>query len=1099
MSVQPERGASSEDDSAAVAHRRTPDTILLFGNFVSSRAENRYEEVTDIDGLLPMFEEFLTDYNLESRSPMRLVMFLSAISHVCRVLRVLRLHGNALLLGVGGSGRQSSTKLATFMAEYHLVQISVNKGYTMQEWHEDVKRVLLSCGLDDKPSVLLVVDSQIVHEAMLEDISNLLNAGDVPGLYSPEELDQIMEASKFACQLKGLPLTKLNLFNQYIARVRRNLHIVLAMTPVGAVFRERLRMFPALVNCSTINWFRSWPASALKYVAEVELGLRGVADDDTNNATSMLRTPAPSRPVSPVSVGSDAGGKEEEEEGEGVGVPRVAPAPFVVTSEAKGDDGAATDGTMAATSDGNGGRSGRSGTGDVSGGGVLGAVASMIPRSAQKPLVQVFNTVHQSCIAASNRYLEAMRRHNYVTPACYLEFLRVFRRQFVKVHSQAAQKQQRLEAGLAKLEYTSQQVTEMGESLVRLRPQLEATQAEVDEMMVEIHEDRVQADATRAVVAEEEGLAREKAEKTRAIADDAQRDLDAVLPLLDQAVACLNALKRADIDEVRSMMRPPLGVQLTMEAACIMFGVKPAQRRNAMGQQETDYWDAAKSQLLRDARTFLQRMFAYDRDHIPEKIINDIKPYIDRPEFQPEEVERVNKASAGVCLWVRAMYHYHQVLLAVQPKKASLAAAQAELDKTLVSLADAKARLKRVTDHVELLQTRYNDAVAHKESLASEIERCTMRLDAAQKLTSGLGDEASRWRDTVAELHASKDHLLGDVVVAAGTIAYLGPFNGTFRDDIVAEWRDELEKLGITHSQDVTMSTTLYDSVKVREWRLAGLPTDEVSTANGIIIHSSRRSPVMIDPQYQANHFIKRLAEDRDAGIDVVKPDDASLVRTIENAIRYGRWVLLEDVSETVEPSLVSLLACNTTTIPGASGRFLRVGEAVIPYHPNFRFFITTALANPHFSPEVCSNATVLDFTLTQSGLEEQLLTTVISREMPALEDRKVQLAIAQASMEAELRAAETKILSLLGNTTEGHLLDDTDLIQALNRAKGAWVGERERGRGWGAVRVMSASDWCCVSWLAFAFALCLALCGCVVYVLYCWALCGMGVNSCVG
>lgn len=90
------------------------------------------------------------------------------------------------------------------------------QGYSMSEWHDDVKRVLLSCGLDDKPSVLLIVDTQIVHEAMLEDVSNLLNSGDVPGLYTPEELDQIMEASKFACQLKGLPLTKLNLYNQCV-------------------------------------------------------------------------------------------------------------------------------------------------------------------------------------------------------------------------------------------------------------------------------------------------------------------------------------------------------------------------------------------------------------------------------------------------------------------------------------------------------------------------------------------------------------------------------------------------------------------------------------------------------------------------------------------------------------------------------------------------------------------------------------------------------------------------------------------------------------------------------------------------------------------
>ena len=950
---------------------RTPDDLLLFGDYVGSRAEDRYEEVTDLDGLVPLFEEFLTDYNLESRVPMRLVMFIAAISHVSRLVRVLRQHGNALLLGVGGSGRQSSTKLATFMAEYQLVQISVNKGYSMAEWHEDIKRVLLSCGLDGKPSVLMLVDAQLVHEGMLEDVSNLLNSGDVPGLYSPEEMDQIMEASKFACQLKGLPLTKLNLYNQYITRVRRNLHIVIAMTPVGSTFRDRLRMFPALVNCCTINWYSAWPAEALQWVAESELGLR-----------------------------SDHGGAAMKSPTHG--------------AESKGDDGSHQ-------------------ASDV---GTLTCV-DVVPEKLRKPLVQVFNTVHQSCQRASEMYLESMRRYNYVTPAKYLEFLRVFHKQLIRSHKDVDTKQQRLEMGLQKLEYTSEQVTEMRESLIRLRPELEKTQAEVDEMMVQIHEDRVQADATRAVVAEEEGLAREKAETTRAIADDAQRDLDAVLPLLDKAVECLNALKRADIEEVRSMARPPLGVQITMEAACIMFDVKPAVKRNALGQAETDYWEAAKSKLLRDGRSFLQRMFAYDRDHIPEHTIKAIEEYIDRPEFQPDEVDRVNKASAGVCLWVRAMFQYHQVLLAVEPKKQSLAAAQAELDKTLISLADAKARLRRVTEHVEYLQNRYNDAVRHKESLADEIERCTRRLEAAQKLTAGLGSEAARWRETVSELVASKEHLLGDEVVAAGTIAYLGPFDGDFRANITAVWRQELTRYGITHTPDVTMGTTLFNGPMVREWRLAGLPSDDISTENGIIINRCRQSPIMIDPQLQANNFIKTLGERREAGIDTVKPGEKHLTRTIENAIRYGRWVLIEDVGEDIDPSLVSLLSINTTTMPGASGRFLRVGDAVIPYHPGFRLFLTTSLGNPHFSPEICSNATILNFMLTQSGLEEQLLTTVISREIPALEDRKVQLSIARASMESELLAAETKILSLLNTTTEGHLLDDNDLIQALNRAKG--------------------------------------------------------------
>ncbi len=124
--------------------------------------------------------------------------------------------------------------------------------------------------------MFLFNDTQVAEEIFLEDINNLLSSGEVPNLFKPDEFEDIRNQLVDRAKKEGVDENPQAMFKYFINRVRENLHTVLCMSPIGDAFRDRLRMYPGFVNCTTIDWFSDWPVDALlevatKYLSEVDL------------------------------------------------------------------------------------------------------------------------------------------------------------------------------------------------------------------------------------------------------------------------------------------------------------------------------------------------------------------------------------------------------------------------------------------------------------------------------------------------------------------------------------------------------------------------------------------------------------------------------------------------------------------------------------------------------------------------------------------------------------------------------------------------------------------------------------------------------------
>ncbi|KAM6908918.1 dynein axonemal heavy chain 2 [Xenentodon cancila] len=888
----------------------------IFGDFLST--SSCYEDILDMRGLKTFMETQLEDYNLSPGVvPMSLVLFQDAIEHITRIVRVIsQLRGNMLLIGSGGSGRQSLSKIAAFICEYQVFQVEVSKQYHKQEFREDLKKLYFLTGVNNKPTVFLVNDTQIVDESFLEDISNIISSGEVPNLYKEDEFVEVCNALAGSAKKDNVVETPDSLFSYLIDRVRNNLHIVLCMSPVGEPFRKRILQYPAIVNCTTISWFCEWPNDALLEVAE--------------------------RYLDGLELGSLTG--------------------------------------------------------------------------IQTKVASMFMTTHQSVVQVSQRMKLELRRNNYVTPTNYLELVSGYKKLLAEKHTELGEQVTKLRNGLFKISDTQEKVEAMSVELEKAKKQVAEFQKECDKYLADIlQQHKKGAKQQEMVSAHREKIAAEELE-CKAMTENAQSELDKALPALDEALKALESLNKKDMTEIKSYGRPPALVETVMQAVMTLLRKDPT-------------WAEAKRQL--GEANFIKTLISFDKDNISDQVLKKISSYCREASFHPDIIGKVSLAAKSLSMWVRAIEVYGRVYRDVQPKRAQLNAATSQLAEKQTALAEAEFKLREVGGELDKLKRQHGEKLATKESLKKKSDEMEVKLDRADKLVTGLAGERVRWEERAVDLEDNIGYLVGDCLLAASFLSYMGPFLSSYRDELLSIWMKEVQNLNIPCSPDFSVAVFLSKPTAVRDWNIKGLPSDAFSTENGVIITRGNRWPLIVDPQGQALKWIKNMETER--GLKVIEFQMPDYLRVLENAIQFGNPVLLQNVQEELDPSLNPLL---TKSLTRTDGRLmLKLGDKKVEYNPEFRFYITTKLSNPHYTPEIFSKSTVVNFAVKEQGLEAQLLGIVVRNECPELEKQKDSLVKSIAAGKKSLQGLEEEILRLLNEAT-GSLLDDVQLVNTLQTSK---------------------------------------------------------------
>eukprot|EP01012_Entosiphon_sulcatum_P032727 TRINITY_DN4157_c0_g1_i1.p1 TRINITY_DN4157_c0_g1~~TRINITY_DN4157_c0_g1_i1.p1 ORF type:complete len:4195 (-),score=848.52 TRINITY_DN4157_c0_g1_i1:38-11479(-) len=904
--------------------------LVLFADYMEQVVEDRqYEEITDIDSAKRAIEEYLDYYNQIYRQKMDLVVFDYVLEHVSRISRIIKQpFGNALLIGVGGSGRQSCTRLAAHIADYRLSQITLSKNYTKDAWRDDMRALLKQAGCSGQPTVFLLTDAQIKEDSFLEDISSILNSGEIPNLFPAEDYDNITEALKGPARDAGRDLNKDSLFAYFIERTRIYLHVVMCMSPIGSLLRTRLRRFPALVNCTTIDWFSAWPAQALRSVAEYFL--EDVAMDQAYKSS----------------------------------------------------------------------------------------------------VVDLCVYMHSSVQEISHRFFAEMRQHNYVTPTSYLELITTFKALLNRKREEVSVLKHRYDVGLEQLRRTEEEVEEMSQTLLQLKPTLLKTAKDTEELIATIEHESAEAEKTRSTVAVEEAACNAKAAASKAIRDECEAQLSEAMPALEAATRAVMEISKKELSEIRSMQQPSDKIKRVIEACCICLEEPPKRIVDPTGKVTFDYWEIAKKRVMADTEQFRDRLINYDKENIKESVIDKIQVYIKDRTFRPEQVKALSQALVGLCQWVIALDKFYRVNKVVKPKKETLAIAEKEYGEAMADLNMKKAELQAIDDRIDALQRRLADNTEKKLALEKEYDLTEKKLMRATKLMTGLGGEKTRYTEESLHLANVYSKILGDVLVSSGMIAYLGPFTSKYRAELADQWVKLCKQKGLPGSEVYDMSNFLGDKLKIQEWKMFGLPSDAFSVDNAIICSWTRRWPLLIDPQGQGNNWVKNMG--RSSKLVTLRPSDSDYHKSLIQCIRYGIPVLLENVSEEIDPILEPLLLKQVFRESGVQS--ITIGDSTVEYNDGFRFFMTTKLPRPHFKPETSVKVTLVNFMITPLGLQDQLLQKVVQFEEKELEDRKNKFVQLGAMNKTKLKNIEDEILRLLSSGT--NLLEDEEVINTLDNSK---------------------------------------------------------------
>ncbi|KAK3283536.1 hypothetical protein CYMTET_8768 [Cymbomonas tetramitiformis] len=637
-------------------------------------------------------------------------------------------------------------------------------------------------------------------------------------------------------------------------------------------------------------------------------------------------------------------------------------------------------------------------------------------------LQAVPNMILKECFDASQddndehvvEMMMAIQETCEATPRQYVAFVKMYGKIFQGMRASKLEQKQFLQAGLDKLGEAESKVDELSQQAGKQRALLAEKQAQAEQALTQItasmqraSESKMEVETLQKRLSEEEvGLNEKKG--------FIEKELAECQPLLESARKAVGSIKSDNINEIRSLKMPPDAIRDVLEGVLRL-----------MGNADTS-WMSMKKFL--GSRAVKDEIINFDARKIDQKTRSAVQKLLDAKgaSFEHANIYRVSVAAAPLAAWVKANVKYSLVLERIQPLENDLQVLVSSLDESKVRLVQCEDDLKTLDDEVTKLKDDFGGRTREAETLKIGLQSAEDQLSAAESLLGKLGGEKGRWDEQVSLLESEILELPLNALMSCGFIVYLPSATEQRRASIVDTWRK------LTKVDGYNFRNFMSTESQMLTWKAEGLPSDDLSMENAIIILQTLQVPYIIDPSTQASDWLKGHMKQGGGTIEVTTTFDPKFVTTMELAVRFGKTLVIEEV-DFIEPILYSLL--RQDLLRQGPRLLVQIGEKQIDYNENFRLYLITRNPYPNVPPDAVSLIAETNFSVTHSGLEGQLLGLTIQQEQPELEQQKTTLLKQEEDLKVQLAELEKSLLQTLATST-GNILENHALIESLNETK---------------------------------------------------------------